>query len=480
MNFSNGLKQGVYMTVAALLLACGGGGGGNVAGIGGTGITASGTITGFGSIFVNGVEFETGNASIVVDDNPGVESDLRLGMVVTVTGSLNAGGATGTATMVAFDDELQGQIQTVPADPTGDGRKLGFTVLGVSVMVDKVSTVFANGVTFTSIAQGDFIEASGFVDQAGVLQATRVEGKGVFTPGVSEIELKGTATNAAGNSFTLGSFNINTAGADLSGVPGGAVTSGMSVEVKGTLNGNTIDASRVKLNDDLPGANLAKVSIEGIVTNFVSNSSFRVAGQAVNAANAVFIPAGLVLGNGVEVEVEGPVVNGTLQAISVETRGGNVELEAAVQGVSNVNGTITLQYFTGTVTVQVDSQTSLRDDLGVFDPFSLSQVVASDFLEVRGSLDGAGNIIASEIRRDTADDDILQGPFTACDGTSVTLFGVSFSLVNGVTTFQDENDQAVYANASAFCADANNKGLFVKVKDDVVANGIADEAELEN
>ena len=43
------------LVVSALIVACGGGGGGSVAGggIGGTGIT-SGTVTGFGSVFVNG------------------------------------------------------------------------------------------------------------------------------------------------------------------------------------------------------------------------------------------------------------------------------------------------------------------------------------------------------------------------------------------------------------------------------------------
>ena len=51
--------------IAAVLVAiggCGGGGSSNVAGIGGTGKIASGTITGFGSIFVNGIEYEIDNA----------------------------------------------------------------------------------------------------------------------------------------------------------------------------------------------------------------------------------------------------------------------------------------------------------------------------------------------------------------------------------------------------------------------------------
>jgi hypothetical protein len=151
-----------------------------------------------------------------------------------------------------------------------------------------------------------------------------------------------------------------------------------------------------------------------------------------------------------------------------------------VQSVAPANSSITLQYATGTVTVLVDSQTSLRDDMGIFDPYSINNIVAMDFLEIEASLDDSGNIIASEIRRDSADDDILQGPSISCDGSTVNILGVNFSLVNGTTTFEDENDMQVYADAAAFCADVNSRSLFVKIKDDITANGTADEAELEN
>ena len=52
-----------------LLISCDSGGGGMTAGggIGGTGIISSGTITAFGSIVVNGTEFDTSNAAIIVN-----------------------------------------------------------------------------------------------------------------------------------------------------------------------------------------------------------------------------------------------------------------------------------------------------------------------------------------------------------------------------------------------------------------------------
>ena len=47
---------------------------------------SSGTIDGFGSIFVNGIEYETDDAEIVVNGQAADESALRLGMVVDVSG----------------------------------------------------------------------------------------------------------------------------------------------------------------------------------------------------------------------------------------------------------------------------------------------------------------------------------------------------------------------------------------------------------
>lgn len=98
------------LTSALLIAGCSGDSGiGGTAGIGGSGYISSGTITGFGSIFVNGVEFETSSSTFDVDDDNSLsESDLAIGMRVVVTGSVNADGITGTATSVTYDDDLEG------------------------------------------------------------------------------------------------------------------------------------------------------------------------------------------------------------------------------------------------------------------------------------------------------------------------------------------------------------------------------------
>ena len=57
-------------------------------GIDGTGMPF-GTITGFGSVLVNGIEFSTGNATIKLDDSSAAQSSLRVGRVVCVDGSID-------------------------------------------------------------------------------------------------------------------------------------------------------------------------------------------------------------------------------------------------------------------------------------------------------------------------------------------------------------------------------------------------------
>ena len=66
------------------LVACGGGSSSNT---NTTASTTSGPITSFGSIYVNGVEYETSGVDIYIEDEPASESDLRVGMMVKVEGS---------------------------------------------------------------------------------------------------------------------------------------------------------------------------------------------------------------------------------------------------------------------------------------------------------------------------------------------------------------------------------------------------------
>ena len=83
-----------------------------MAGIDGSGTTPGpivtfGTITGFGSVMVNGVRYDTSNATFLVDGQIATETSLAVGDVVIVRGSVDVGGATGSADNVIFDDIVE-------------------------------------------------------------------------------------------------------------------------------------------------------------------------------------------------------------------------------------------------------------------------------------------------------------------------------------------------------------------------------------
>ena len=133
-------KSVLASAIALSIVACGPGGGG-LAGIGGSGYVSSGSVSGFGSVFVNGVEFETDSATFDVDGVPGTQDDLAIGMVVRVNGTIDDDGIHGTASSISFDEELQGPV-TGPIVYDADGITGTFTVLGVKVIIDSGITTF--------------------------------------------------------------------------------------------------------------------------------------------------------------------------------------------------------------------------------------------------------------------------------------------------------------------------------------------------
>mgnify|MGYP001827058915 CR=1 FL=1 len=141
-------------------------------GIGGTGIS-TGTVTGIGSITVNGVKFNTDNAAIYVEgtrvDDQCPETDtaadclnrlgFSVGQVVRVVGSFNDDGKNGTAEAVYYNDSIEGPVESANQI---DVSTQELVVMGQTVIVDsQTEPVGVNLVTFNP---NDRIEVSGLRD----------------------------------------------------------------------------------------------------------------------------------------------------------------------------------------------------------------------------------------------------------------------------------------------------------------------------
>ena len=168
-------REGLMLTVlgsAMLMAGCGGGGGdGTTAPAGASGSSASGAITGFGSIIVGGVRFDDSAASVQDDDGVGMNSgDLKLGMVVRIKcGKKTDDGSSirAKADSIEVHSELQGPIDSKTAD--------SIVVLGQTVKIS-ATTFFEDGLTAAALVVGDVVEVHGFVDPvAKTITATRIE-----------------------------------------------------------------------------------------------------------------------------------------------------------------------------------------------------------------------------------------------------------------------------------------------------------------
>ncbi|MCG8592633.1 MAG: DUF5666 domain-containing protein [Proteobacteria bacterium] len=442
------------LCLAIALTACGGGGGGGgggglaSGGVGGSGIS-QGSVSGFGSILVNGTVWNTDSASFEIDGVAGSEADLDVGRVVTVEGSFDAGGATGTATRVVFDDSIEGPVAAV-VDIGNDGVFRELTVLDQTVVVERNVTVFDGpmGFDFDTVAVNDVLEVSGFVDDMGVIQATFVEKRGTLVLGVTTVELEGVVANFAGGStFTLGGVTVtfDPAGilTDLSELPGGVVANGLAVEVEGVQVGAAaVDATRIEPQDELDD-DADEVRLEGFIDDFAGLASFTVSGQPVDASAAALDPNDpAVFGDGARVLVEGELVGGVLVADELELRDRDVRVEAEL-APGSVNLGAESFVLLG-VTVLTDASTQFEDARDELPNFGLADFAAGDFLAVRGFADGMGNVVATEIERDNADDITLEGPVDAFDapGRTLTILGVVVP-VDDNTEFENEVDAAV-------------------------------------
>ena len=276
-------------------------------------VVSRGVITGFGSIFVNGHEFETDDASFEVDDESGEQDDLRVGMIVTVVGSHHDG--RDYAEKVTYDNELKGPVSDIQII---DGNSKILVILGQSVLVTRDTTIDDDGsLTYDTIAKGDVLEVSAYVGDTQLI-ATHIE----WQNNDDDIEIKGVIENFAAGSFEIRGFPVSYDNSTEIDKHIDTLGDGLFVEVKGQLNvdGDLLIAREIQSEDEGMDDREDGAEIKGIIAEYDSSTAtFMLQGQKVDASSAILDPASLVLANGLLVEVEGHVVDGLLVADEVNS-----------------------------------------------------------------------------------------------------------------------------------------------------------------
>lgn len=392
----------VLLFVLLVSSSCGGGaaflaGGG----IGGTGVISFGPITGLGSIFVNNIEYETTSATVTMDGFDSDESQLQVGMVVRVEGTVNADGRTGIANVVIFDDNVEGPVNAIDVA----GKTL--QVMGQTVLVDD-QTVFAGLPYAWSLADlivNDTVEVSGLQDIDGNIKATRL-----FLKAAGELsEVSGQVANLTGASFTINALTVDYSTAILENFSARGIQPGDMVEVKGTFDQTILRADTVKKksgefnnNDELE------------LTGFISARSFdgpmlsgftmiTPAGiQQVRITAATNYKGGLAgdLTIGALVEVEGSVLDNVVQARTVEIED-NARVEAVAISHDSASLTVGLASLSA-LSVTLHDHADLEDrrevPVGTANPAEfVNSIRPGDLLVARGRLQPDGELLVGEV-----------------------------------------------------------------------------------
>ncbi len=254
-------------------------------GISGTGITSIGVITGFGSIYINGIRFDIDNAIFNRDGKASTgQSEFSIGEYIVIKGTLNADKKTGVAKDVSFTDIVEGQITNINISNNS------LEVLGQRISVTK-NTVFHGFEKLADLNQGNILEVSGIKNTKGKSTATSIKRKKIEFDGDSENEVKGIISqlNKDQKIFNISQITVDYAGATFKGMTSDSLKNGQFVEVKsrstlsGTLSEARLIADEIELEDenrDIKDAE-GEIELQGLVTRFVSITDFDVNNQTV-------------------------------------------------------------------------------------------------------------------------------------------------------------------------------------------------------
>ncbi len=450
----------VALAICSLLAACGGGGGGSSSAApppsgsgGGSGTNpppsnpptppptadiVSGVITGFGSVFIDGVRFDTSNASFSKDDDDATEDEFSVGMKVELRGDMDDG----VAHSVSFEEDVKGPIDAINGDE--------LTVLGQTVLVQP-ETVFDDNLDPNTLIVGDVLEVSGLRGPNDVLEASFIERKDDDVSAFKVIGLiRDLDTDA--QTFRVGGLSVNYAAARLDDLA--ELTDDLLVEVKDenkAYSPGDFSLLATKIEPAGPGADLPDrngilIRVEGLVTVINNDFEFEIGGTVVRFdENTQFLfGEASLLTTGTKVQIEGSIADdGAVLATKIKFARNSARVDGIVESVDANANRLTIL---GIVIEPRDSAEfeDARDDV---QNFVLSDILPGDFLEVRGNA-VTGRVLASEIERDDVDETSLRGPASDVDVDSRTLAILGVPIVTDANTqYEGFDDQVLSADA---------------------------------
>ncbi len=226
----------IIAAICAGLACCGGGNTVAGGGIGGTGVTSAGEITDFGSIWVNGVEFDTQQADIYINNisqgsgDQTANENLDIGRIVCVKGRAYDTHS-GMADAVYYASTVTGPIDAIDIiDPYT--RQL--TVLGQNVIVD--NRTWLKGVGMDSFVVGNLLDVSGLLDGNGNIVGSFLAKTADEAQLNSVFAVSGPVSTLNTNTFSINNLTVDFSQAVAGGFSPSDLENGMFVSIGGRFD----------------------------------------------------------------------------------------------------------------------------------------------------------------------------------------------------------------------------------------------------
>ncbi len=244
----------------------------NGSGIGGTGQKTDnqasiiiGTITGFGSICVNGVEIHYSSSTPVqVNGEPANTEQLAIGQMVSVTVS-------GTGIEVIAQDIHVMNVVVGPITEV-DPHLNRVKVLGQQIQLSEKTHVSSDNTGTAKLQKGDFVQVSGLRQPSGQIIASRIDRPITH----NRVHLSGAATHITAHGFMIAGTRIDT---PISST----IKEGQEVSVTGKISTDKIIAQQITIPTIADNQRFKLEGFAHIDTNEDGNIQIKIGPLAIEA-----------------------------------------------------------------------------------------------------------------------------------------------------------------------------------------------------
>ncbi len=332
------LIKKIHFIFMLTLVACNGSSLQMSDGLGGTGVTM-GRVTAFGSLYVNGIKFNTDNATFTRNGiSSKQQNDFSRGEIVKIIGTVDADRVAGTATEVIYANVIEGGVTALAIENS-------IEILGQTVTTDQL-TVFHGFNSLAELQLANRVEVSGFVTKTGIIATSiKLIIDSLSPSDFSKVEGYISDLDQSAQTFKLHGLTINYATAEFKELTATTLANGLYliISTQQKIHNNTLQASFIEpFNNQLEAG--VSYEIEGYVTEPNSLANFAISlntastpvedsGTSIDsvvAVNNVLIPDSHIIVRGtvntenVLVVEEIKTLNNDLEALANPTEGDGI------------------------------------------------------------------------------------------------------------------------------------------------------------